>query len=85
MEICIDPNGAPSLGEADNFTLLRLVCTSPASAEVRAVLAGWGIELTSDGSHGYIDAATIPRLAGATADRAEWQEGYQRMVAYATR
>jgi hypothetical protein len=81
MEIRIDRSGAPTLDGADDFNSLRVVCTGPTPADVPA---DSGIELTSDCTHAYIDAGTIPRLAGATADRREWQEAYQRMVAYAS-
>lgn len=84
MDVRIDPTGAAALDGVDDFTALRLTGTRPSSAAARSTLGASGIELTDDGSHGYIEPAAITRLAGTAADGPEWQDGFRRMLAYAS-
>ena len=84
MDIVIDPTGVPTMQAADDFTSLRLTGTAPSSPEARATLAGWGIELTADGTHGHIAHPVFASLAGApAADRPAWQQGLRGMLDFA--
>jgi len=85
MDVRVDASGLPALEHAADFTALRLTGTAPASLEARATLAAAGIELSDDLTHGHIEPAAFPRLAGSLAHGAEWQQGLEAMLAYATR
>jgi len=84
MDIAIDPSGVPTMHGADELTSLRLTGTAPSSPEARSTLAGWGIEVLDDGTHGHIEPTTFARLAGASAARPEWQAGLRAMLDFAT-
>jgi hypothetical protein len=84
MDIVVDPAGVPTMRDADDFTSLRLTGTAPTAPESRDALAGWGIELTPDATHGHIAPAAFARLAGDAADQPDWQRGLAGMLAYAT-
>ena len=83
MDVHIDPNGAPRLVGAEALTSLRLTGTAPSPA-ARAALASAGIVMTDDNGHGYIEPATFARLAGPLAVDPTWQQGFAKMVAFAT-
>lgn len=83
MDVSVDPSGMPTLEGVDDFTSLRLTGTAPATGAARATLAAAGIDLTDDLTHGHIEPATFSRLAGAAADRPDWQTGLRGMLAYA--
>jgi hypothetical protein len=40
-------------------------------------------KIVTRGTHGFVDAAAIERLAGTRADDAEWRDGLAKMVSYA--
>lgn len=82
MDIRIDPSGAPSLEHASDFASLRLIGPVPTPL-ARATLREWGIELTDDASHAFVDPNTIVQLAASNGEEARWKSDFASMITFA--
>lgn len=82
MRLRVDPAGSVSLEDAEDCAAFSIVGAAPGTDAANDALRASGIDLTDDGAHGYVDAATVTSLAaGQVAD--DWPERFAGMVAYA--
>jgi hypothetical protein len=82
MEIRIDPAGTVSLDDPDDCRAFSIVGERSAAAESLVDLAGIGVDLTPDLSHGFVDPSLVESLAPERVG-SDWDLRFVDLVEYA--
>ena len=79
MYVLVDDDRV-SLEEADDFTRFHVVCEHDADVSSALQAAGWGTADPDGDAYISVDAL---RTAGRSAGGSDWQDGFEKMLAYA--
>lgn len=82
MELRIDRAAAVTLGDPDDCRAFSIVGERSAAAESLIDLAGSGVDLAPDLSHGFVDPSLVESLASARVG-SDWDRRFADMVEYA--
>jgi len=82
MLLALDADGGASLDDADDCTSFSIAGIRPVRPAALARARDRGIDLSEDGTHGYVAPSTVVQLAdGLTGDG--WAGRFEEMIAYA--
>ena len=81
MEIRIDPAGNVTLDDPDDCRVF-VSWSAPGAAESVVSLAGDGVDLAPDLSHGFVDPSLVESLASGAVG-SDWHARFGAMVEYA--